>query len=183
MKTPNEQVIENTELLQEVDVNDKDLSGVTRKIAHSGPERYHRAVWIFIFNSEGQIFLIQRSKEKVHSPGMWDMVGGHQKFGDSIEKTADDELFEEIGIKTNLSFFKKDLLQNEKQSEFHYIFYGLYDGLYKINRQEVEQIKSFDCQKLLNHEYDSEYKILPHVYDWISNLKNIWEPLLKKSAI
>lgn len=170
-----EQQIENDELLQEVDQNDKNVGGLPRIIAHSGPKRYHRAAWIFLFNSKENIVLQQRSKHKINSPEMWDMVGGHQKYGEMIEETASNELWEEMGIKTNLVLFVKSLLQNEKQSEFHYIYYGFHDGPYKYDPDEVATVRAFDCQKLLNHEYDSEYPILTHVYEQLEILRSVWQ--------
>jgi len=167
------------ELLVEVNKNDQDIGVIYKMEAHSDITRFHRAAHVMLFNSKGNAILQQRSLSKSFDPGAWDMPGGHQTFGQTIEQTATIELSEEMGIKPELNFVKKRLKQDDIQSEWGYLYYAISDGPYKYDEHEVAKVKEFDCQKLLNHEYDKDCPILKHIYIYIEELRNIWEPLKK----
>ena len=163
------------EILTEVDKDNQEIGSIVKREAHVNPSRYHRSAWIFIFNSQKQIVLQQRSLNKSLFPGLWDMVGGHQIFGNTIDQTAHQELKEEMGIDTDLFLKETGLYQNQWQSEFHYLYYGFHDGPYKFDPNEVADVKVFDCQKLLDHEYDLEYPIMEHVFEQLAILRPIWK--------
>jgi len=167
------------EILVEVDKNNKEIGSVIKRDAHSNPKRYHRAAHVMLFNSHGQVILQQRSLTKIHSPGMWDMPGGHQIVGNTIEETAKQELVEEMGVKTKLTLKRVGLKTTRSQSEFYYLFYGKHDGPYNFDKNEVEQVKAFDCKKLLSGKYDKAYQILPHVKEYTEELKDYWNKLSK----
>src|SRR3989344_5610811 len=168
------------EILVEVDKDNNEIGSILKREAHMSPVRYHRAAWIFLFNSKGQVILQQRGFNKTHNPGQWDMAGGHQIFGNTIEQTAQQELAEEMGIETALRMKEAGLYKSEWQSEFHYLYWGVHDGPYKFDANEVAQIKAFDCQKLVDKRYDKEYPIMKHVYEQLEILRSVWEPLTKK---
>lgn len=165
------------ELIVEVDSNNKDIGTIIKRDAHSNPSIYHRSAMIAIFNSKGETILQKRSMTKAQAPGFWDLAGGHQVPGQTIEQTAQAELSEELGITSKLKLATIKLYRGKEQSEFQHIFYGISDGPYGFDRNEVEAIKAFDCEKLLSGQYDQEYKILPHVHEFIEELKTVWEPL------
>jgi len=165
------------ELLVEFDKDNKEIGTIIKRDAHSDPNKFHRAAHIFIFTSNGDVILHQRSLNKSTAPGKWDMFGGHQVSGHTIEQTANQELAEELGITTKLTFKKTWLYKSTMQSEFCYLYYGVSDGPYGFDRNEVAQIKKFDCQKLLDGKYDKEFDILPHVYDYLEELKSVWVKL------
>lgn len=166
------------ELLAEVDINDKEIGTIYKMEAHADPQRIHRAAHVILFNRKGKIILQRRSAKKLYDPGAWDIPGGHQAYGQTIKQTAKIELMEEMGITGELNFEKKWLKQDGKQSEYCYVFYIIHDGPYKYDKNEVSEIEKFDCRKLLNHEYDDKYQILPHVYDYIEEFKDVWEKLI-----
>ena len=70
------------------------------------------------------------------------------------------------------------LYKDKNQSEFSYVYYGFSDGPYGFDRNEVEKLQAFDCEKLLKGEYKG-YNILPHVIRYIKDLKDIWMDLKK----
>lgn len=165
------------EILVEVDKNDNVIEEIVKRDAHSDSTRYHRAAHIMIFNSHGEVILQKRSFNKFTSPGKWDMHGGHQVAGQSIEQCAVAELSEELGITTDLKFHHKGLYQDDFQSEYFYLFVGTSDGPYGFDKNEVECIGTFDCQKLLDSGYDGEFDILPHVIKYVRELKDYWRKL------
>jgi len=59
-----------------------------------------RAVQVFVYNSKGELFIQQRSKEKLRYPNYFcTSVAGHVEPGESYRQAAVRELQEELGIK------------------------------------------------------------------------------------
>lgn len=165
------------ELLVEVDKNDADIGAMYKLDAHSDPSRCHRAAHIVLFNSKGDVVLQKRSLLKMYAPGKWDIPGGHQTFGQTIDQTAEIELFEEIGIRPEITYKRKWLKHDDKQSEWCYLYYAISDGPYIANEQEVAEIRTFNCEDLLNHASDEDPLILEHVFSYIKDTRDIWYPL------
>lgn len=171
--------ISEDEVLVEVDENDKEIGKITKKEAHKTSSRFHRAAHIMIFTSKGEVILQQRSWNKMTGPGKWDMPGGHQVYGQTIEQCAASELMEEMGVSVELNFVRKGLYQSDSQSEFYYLFTGISDGPYGFDKNEVEQIRIFDCEKLLRKEYSESDNVYEHVYGYIEELRPFWQKLAK----
>lgn len=59
----------------------------------------HRATYIFVFNSLGQLYVQQRTQNKDIYPGFFDpATGGVVTEGESYDQAARRELAEELGI-------------------------------------------------------------------------------------
>jgi hypothetical protein len=87
-----------------------------------------------------------------------------------MNETAHAELLEEMGIETELNLQRIGLKQTDSQSEYYYLYYGIHDGPYAFDKYEVQRVMAFDCQKVVDGNYDKEYSILPHVYEYIKEL-------------
>lgn len=86
------------ELVDIVDEHDTVIDTVTRREMRVGRLR-HRAVYIAVQNSDGKLFVHQRSFDKDVRPGAWDIaVGGVVGAGESYDVAAVRELEEEIGV-------------------------------------------------------------------------------------
>jgi len=60
----------------------------------------HRAVYIFVFNGQGQLFVHRRTDSKDIFPGYWDVaVGGVLLAGEDYDSGARRELDEELGVR------------------------------------------------------------------------------------
>jgi len=167
------------EILVEVNSRNIPKGTILKRDAHNTIEHYHRAAHIMIFNSKGEVVLQQRPFTKAQLPGYWDMHGGHQAAGQTIEQTAVAELSEELGISTHLRLKKIGLFKGKKQSEFWYLFYGIDDGPYGFDRNEVAQLKTFDPEKILKGKY-KDYKFSNFVPMHLNALKDVWIALRKK---
>ncbi|MBI2414230.1 NUDIX domain-containing protein [candidate division WWE3 bacterium] len=165
------------EILVEADRDDNEVGSISKREAHHTSSRFHRAAHIVIFTSKGEVVLHQRSMNKITSAGKWDMFGGHQVYGHTIGQTAQAELAEELGINVPLTLVEKNLYSTNTQNEWAYLYYGISDGPYGFDRNEVAQIKVFDCERLLNGEYSKGYDILSHVFTYIERLRFIWGKL------
>lgn len=87
-----------SEILEFVDINDRVLGTATRREIH---ERglMHRAVHVFLFNRDGEIYVQRRSSIKDRFPDRLDSsAAGHVEPGESYEAAAVRELQEELGI-------------------------------------------------------------------------------------
>lgn len=168
------------EVLVEVDKKDKEIGTIIKREAHSNPKRFHRAAHIMVFDSNGGVVLQKRSWNKAICPGAWDMAGGHQVAGQTIEQTAMAELTEEIGINPKLTMAGKALTFFKQEAEYAYLFWGISDGPYGFDKNEVEAIKVFDPVKIIEGKYGKEFEILPHVIKYTKELKEVWEPSRKK---
>jgi isopentenyl-diphosphate Delta-isomerase len=63
----------------------------------------HRAVSVFIFNSNNELLIQRRSLEKYHTPGIWSNTAcSHPRNNESTLSCANRRLFEEMGIKTKI---------------------------------------------------------------------------------
>lgn len=168
------------ELLVEVDKNNKEVGAIFKADAHVSPSRFHRSVSILVFNSKGQVILQKRSQFKAVDKGKWDLAGGHQTFGQTIQQTADIELKEELGIKAELEFIRTGLRQDKTQSEFFNLYYAVHDGPYKASLNEVETVQPFDCQKILDGKYDKGYEFVSYLVERVNESKPIWSKLSSK---
>src|SRR3989344_6886437 len=104
MKTTDDQ----SEIFVVVDQNDKIIGYKTRKDCHSNKSLTHRGTGIVIFNDKGEILIQKRSTTKDTDPGyLSTSASGHLQKGETYKDAAEREMFEEIGIKTKLTFNSK----------------------------------------------------------------------------
>lgn len=86
------------EMVDIVDRTDRVIGCTTRRAMRQRNLR-HRCVWIFVVNSERQLFVHQRTESKDVYPGFWDVaVGGVVGAGESYAGAAVRELAEELGV-------------------------------------------------------------------------------------
>src|SRR5688572_11577423 len=86
------------ELVDIVDEHDRVVSQVMRAEMRRRNLR-HRAVYIFVFNSAGKLFVHQRTDTKDVFPGCWDTtIGGVLQAGESYDGAAAREFAEELGV-------------------------------------------------------------------------------------
>ena len=86
------------EIVQIVDQDNRPLGAVPRRIMRQ-QRLVHRASYILVFNTEGELFLQKRTQSKDIYPGYWDLAaGGVVLAGESYEESAQRELREELGL-------------------------------------------------------------------------------------
>ena len=132
-----------------VDENDHIIGKAPREECHSNPNLIHRAVYILVFNSKGQLLLQKRSQHKDLDASKWTAsASGHVDLGETYENAAARELEEELGIKEKIEFmFALDIYS--KQQKMKAKVYKLRsNGPFKINPKEIEEIKFFSLDEL-----------------------------------
>jgi isopentenyldiphosphate isomerase len=87
-----------SELVDVVDAEDRVIGQATRADVRAQKLR-HRATYILVFNSHGQLFVHQRTGTKDIYPSYYDVaVGGVVGAGERYDDGAQRELAEELGI-------------------------------------------------------------------------------------
>lgn len=107
----------------------------------------HRAFSVFILNNDGELMLQQRALHKYHSPGLWtNTCCSHQRDGETNSAAGKRRLNEEMGFEVELrevtSFIYKAPFDNGlTEHELDHIMIGQYNGVPKINPEEVADWK------------------------------------------
>ena len=131
------------ELFEIVDEKGEVTGTAPRSRCHGDPSLVHRAAHVLVFNSEGNLLLQLRSKDKDIQPGKWDTsVGGHLGVGETYEQAAAREMAEELGINgEELRYLYDYPLRNNVESENIRRFYITYDGPVVFQAEEIDEVR------------------------------------------
>lgn len=136
------------EIFDVVDENDTVIDSMPRDVVHVNKLR-HRAVHIWLFNREGELFLQKRSPWKQQNPGLWcSSTAGHVDAGESYEQAAHRELMEEIGVDSPLTKIWKIEAAPETGHEFIEVFVGASEGPFRFAPGEVETGSFFPVEQI-----------------------------------
>ena len=156
------------ELVDIVDKDDNVLYQCTRKEMRAQVLR-HRAVFIAVVNSAGELLIHQRSEMKDLWPSWWDLaVGGVVSAGESYDAAALRELDEEVGV-TGVPLVELGVgtYSDEEVSLVGRCFMVKYDGPLVLRDGEVvaiEWVSQNDLmQRLKERDFlpDSKALVLP----------------------
>ncbi len=107
----------------------------------------HRAVAVFLRNSQGQVLLQRRSISDDWLPGKWTVsCTGHVRAGENPSHGSSRELREELGIAASPAFLFKEVLPKITWSglteyEVAYAFDVKSDSKIQIDPGEVDQVR------------------------------------------
>ncbi len=100
----------------------------------------HRGVFIFVFNSKGELFIHQRTADKDIYPSMWALcVGGGVDSGESYDEAAVRETKEEIGVSPDLKLLFKTRYTSDLDDAFCQIYSCVHDGPFTLQKSEIVQ--------------------------------------------
>lgn len=111
----------------------------------------HRACYILVFNSAGELFVQKRTMSKDIYPLYFDIAaGGVVLAGESYDESARRELEEELGIKdTKLSSHFTFFYEENKNMVWGRVFSCTYDDDLTLQKEEVESGFFMDPQEVL----------------------------------
>ena len=126
------------ELVDVVDADDRVVARATRAEVRAKKLR-HRATYILVFNSHGQLFVHQRSATKDVYPSYYDVaVGGVVSAGESYDAGARRELAEELGIAT---VDPRPILKFQYEDDDNHVngrvYSCAYDGALTLQEEEI----------------------------------------------
>jgi isopentenyl-diphosphate delta-isomerase len=116
----------------------------------------HRAVSVFVINTDGDWLLQRRAFGKYHSAGLWtNACCSHPLPGESTMDAAKRRLSEEMGMDCELiplfNFTYREILENGLiEHELDYVFLGISNRVPVINDSEVAEYKYFNFNELKN---------------------------------
>lgn len=165
-----------------VDKNDKIIGKMSKIQAHQAPV-LHRAFSIFLYHGEN-LLIQQRALHKYHSGGLWaNTCCSHPVDNLWIKYDAEARLVEETGISCDVeeifSFvynykFHDDLYEHE----YDHVFIGDYVGEFKINPEEVEDMRWISFEAVEKEMAETPQKFAPwfliaapRVIEHIRNMK------------
>jgi isopentenyl-diphosphate Delta-isomerase len=145
---------------------------------------WHRASHIWLYNSDGEILLQLRAKEKLLHPDMWDIsAAGHISAGEDPITSGLREVEEEIGLKLkkeDLDFFMirkhKAIFRDIKNNEFYYVYFFKFDGdisQLKLQDEEVQKIQFLPIDKIEEELKTNPDRYVPHGNYWFEVLNEV----------
>lgn len=132
------------------------ILGVMPKLQAHNIGALHRAVSVFIFNSNGEWLLQKRASCKYHSGGLWsNSCCTHPYYNESYLQAAKRRCREEIGLSVPLTMvstitYNINVGSGLSEHEYNYLFVGFSDNTPKLNKKEVEECRYISFSELSN---------------------------------
>lgn len=139
------------ELLIVVDELDDVLDYLPRSQVHK-KKLLHRTSTVITYTSNGKLVFQKRSMDKDTNPGkLGNAIGGHVNKGESYIDAAKHEAKEELNIDIEPEFLKKALINDPIHRTMTSIFKITYDGPFNFNKQEIDEMKIFSLDEVMQH--------------------------------
>lgn len=142
------------ELVVLVDEDDR-VIGTEGKMAAHMAGKLHRAVSVFVFNTDGQLLLQQRAASKYHSAGLWsNTCCGHprpeEETGPAAHRRLQDEMGFDCPLQPGCSFvYKRQLDDGLIEHEYDHVFVGHHDDAPAPTPAEVADWRWVGVDELL----------------------------------
>lgn len=134
-----------------VDENNNEVDQVSRATMRVG-NLIHRATYILVFNSRGELFVQKRTTTKDIYPGYYEIAaGGVVLAGESYELSAKRELKEELGVDSdNLTHLFDNFHDDGNNRVWGRVFSCTYDGPMQLQEEEVESGNFMKTEDILS---------------------------------
>ena len=105
----------------------------------------HRAITVYIFNSQGELLLQRRAKSKYHSGGYWsNSCCGHPLPCENTQAAAERRLKEEMGLQLKLTeileiSYNLPVSDGLTEHEYAHIFMAITDQQPQLNPDEADE--------------------------------------------
>lgn len=135
------------------------ILGAVPRIEMRAQALCHRATYIFVFNSLGQLYVQQRAQSKDIYPGYYDpATGGVVTAGESYDQAARRELAEELGISNvvitpHFHFF----FHSSNCQVWGRVYSCYYDGPVSLQAEEVAAVVLESPWEVLANQHQRNY--------------------------
>ncbi len=138
------------ELVEIVDRDNRPIGAVSRRIMRQ-QHLIHRACYILVFNSQGELFIHKRTLTKDIYPGHWDIAaGGVVLAGESYGESAQRELREELGLdKVPLREHFDQYFEDGGNRVWGRIYSCTHDGPFTLQAAEIERGRFIDPAEVI----------------------------------
>ncbi len=126
-----------------VDEQDREIGYRAKGECHTGSGTLHRAFSVFVFNSDDELLLQQRSADKPLWPNYWsNTCCSHPRRGETVEQAVARRLEQELGFTCPVEFLYKFKYQAQygetgAEHEYCWVYFGRYDGPVDVNVSEI----------------------------------------------
>jgi isopentenyl-diphosphate delta-isomerase len=137
-----------------VDESDNEVGYRSKAECHDGDGLLHRAFSVFIFNSDGELLLQQRGKNKRLWPKFWsNSCCSHPRQGESMQVATGRRLQEELGVVVELEYVYKFRYQapfgeHGSEHELCSVYLGRCTEVVRPNITEIEAIRFVSAEEL-----------------------------------
>lgn len=109
----------------------------------------YRCTHTWLFNNKGEVLISKRPKTEIRYPSMWtSSCGGKVDAGESYKEAAKREMKEELGIEIEVHKIADFVLEHKHYKVFHELFEGRAEGGFKVDKNEIEEIKWIEMEDL-----------------------------------
>jgi len=153
-----------------------------RDLVHKDGD-WHRAVHVWIMNSNNDILMQKRSPQKESHPDEWDIsYAGHVGAGSTSMKTAIREAKEELGLnvsetdlkflfcKKNQSVLNKGTFINNEHDDVYLLRKDLDLSKIKLQKEEVSEVKWFTLDDLRQILHERRQGFVIHEEEYLALL-------------
>lgn len=126
------------------DINRQSTGKIMERGSEFEEDAYTMVMHICIFNSKGEMLIQQRQSFKKSWPNLWDLsIGGHVEAGETSAMGAMRELFEELGIKRDLTGQRPHFTINFVHGfdDYYTIIEDIDLNELKLQKEEVQAVK------------------------------------------
>ncbi|PIJ48700.1 isopentenyl-diphosphate delta-isomerase [Erwinia sp. OLTSP20] len=126
-----------------VDTADRPLGKMAKGEAHIRG-LLHRAITIYVFNSQGELLLQRRAGDKYHCAGLWsNTTCGHPLPGEATPDAAKRRLAQEMGLALSLTpvftlYYNLPVGSGMSEHEYGHVFFACSDTQPRLNPQEAD---------------------------------------------
>ena len=116
-----------------------------------GNDDYHLVVHVCIFGSDGRMLIQQRQSCKRSYPDYWDIsCGGCAISGETSQQAAERELFEELGIRLELTHARPHLTVNFDHGfdDFYLVIRDVELSSLRLQPEEVQTVRWADRDEI-----------------------------------
>ena len=141
----------------------------------------HRAVHIFVFNSQGQLLIHRRSAAKDEYPLCYtSSASGHVSAGETYDECAPREMQEEIGLSAPLTFLHKFPATPETAHEHTVLYQTVTDDPPTFDPEEIESGDYYTLAKIAQMIEHNPQEFSPPSACYLSGISTTW---IRRSSI